>query len=430
MFQFKRIEEVKALMPITLNRIITHVNPSIDEIVAECDILYHSEGKFIQPADGIQVDFLGPVELAKLLAPYNGDLIHFLIETGTLVIGTAGSFLDEHEHELNDHCRAEGECAATLTSKLLGTDSDPLWNSITKYALQDDLGKRQDHNYLDASMTLPNLIKAAYSVNKEDVEWVVNESTAIIEGYYQALRSGRIKLSDKPDWHLDTLAKVLCNSEVNEAVKKFREIHKRYQAMQDEATRRIAAKLKVCRELDYKGRRLGIALAETDADNITTGIFKTRPDVHILVVEKRSGNVQIFTRRNWNIDLSNTVGILRKMENIKQRRRPPHNDDLYLPGKLPECGEWFYFNPPSKTDMIFNGSLTAPDVAPTKLLNENIRKAIVEGIALAPIRFRQQVAHKPLDLSNGSAMEPASSTAIPQYVPTPEQMPQPASINI
>lgn len=407
MYQQQKIDEAKALFPLNLNRIITHHKPSIDEIVAIASIVNHSDGKFVQPEDGVNIEFCGPVELAKLLIPYEGDSVSFLVNTGTLIIGMGGSLLDEHEHENNNLLRAVGECAATLAAKLIDFDHDVHWKAITRYALQDDTGKRLDRHYLDATKTLPNLIKAMYTSKIEDEDWVLNNSIDLIEKYYDNLKSGNIKLSKSLNWHLDFLATVFGAELAEDVVETFKAAHRYCKVIDEENTKHLH-NLKVCEAKNYTGESVGIALAQTDRDNIQKTVFDSRKDIDVLVVRKESGNVQIYTRTKCGVDLSNTVGLLRQFENILQKRRKLSGKRCYDPGKLSDCGEWFYFSPPSKCDMIFNGSLTAPDVPATKLSNESIKMALVEGIKNPPIRFQEQ-SNTQYTLQTDTASQPLSA---------------------
>jgi hypothetical protein len=148
-----------------------------------------------------------------------------------------------HNHPRNHNNRAQRECAATLTSKLLGSDKDPAWQKITRFALQDDTGTRTDHHCQNASWTLPNLLKMAYRKYPLDADWAIGAAINFVHFYHQYLI--RHPEDECLDWTLEKLLIIANELSKNsnqfdgsfaiDAAEKFMECHEFDEQCREEA---------------------------------------------------------------------------------------------------------------------------------------------------------------------------------------------------
>jgi hypothetical protein len=392
--QLRLIEEVKALGPITVKKLGFHPRLSIDDLAAAVNMYLHPGSVFNIPAD-LTMEFYGRGEIEEILSHYGGCTVRFLIETGTLIIGMAGSFLDEHEHHRNGYRRPPNHCAASLTALLTGMDQDPYWQQVLEFVLCDDLGERFDHTYLDASMTLPNLLKYGYSADKQNAPWVISYGMKFVEVYYRALKSGRFVENGRPNWSIDFLVELADAEWANRAKVLFIEAAQIVEQRVTAAEHGI--KTLAVEYLQVSGGKLGVCVIENDLENFQKRVFDKRSDIDILIMRRETGNVQIFTRRGKAISLAKPAGIIRQMEMKARGRTHPIGVDFTQPGSILGCQEWFLFQP-KNSDMLFNGSLTAPDTPPTRLANDDILKAVTLGLKYTrqiPQRFDRPRKHAP-----------------------------------
>lgn len=383
-FQLRQIEQIQAMAGhIRVDRIVTHHEPSIDDAVAIADLWYNG-GHIFNGLDDAEIRFCGREEIEVLLAPYDGDIITYLLEKHTLIVGMAGSFLDEHEHPRNNMTRAKGECAASLTARLTGMIDDEYWMSIVSYALADDTGKRTDYKYLDANLTLPNLMKAAYRADADNVVFALDASIRFIHAYYEALKYGQLNCCEDPDWTMGHLVELAQNAEwAQDFAKQFDEISEKSRVAYEEA-KPLINNIEWTAVKSHTGKMLNIGLCNTDSDCFAKVALKECRNLDVLVVRRSSGNVQIFTTRKPKINLANVAWFLRMYEIHAKGQLKPVGVDLYQPGEIPACPEWYFFLPEAGNSMIFNGSQTAPDKQPTLLTNSLIMSAIKNGLAERP----------------------------------------------
>lgn len=105
----------------------------------------------------------------------------------------------------------------------------------------------------------------------------------------------------------------------------------------------------------------------------------------ISVIQKGQGNIQIFfDNKRVNKETTDLIIFrLRKIERIlKGETSHLFWDILTRPETIPGCPEWYYFLGEVKRNekrgiFIFNGSLTAPDVPPTKILFDGVVSIVV-----------------------------------------------------
>ena len=98
--------------------------------------------------------------------------------------------------------------------------------------------------------------------------------------------------------------------------------------------------------------------------------------VAVIIVQNSKGQVQILPSRNLSLKMTDVLTGIR-LEEQERRGNVKTTDwnDLKADGEVPGCTNWFYFN-----GMIFNASLTAPDVEPTAIPINAIERLVVEGL--------------------------------------------------
>lgn len=380
-YQLRRIEAVKTLGRTEVCKVYTHHQPSLDDICAISAIFHFGERRF-NLSDDLQIVFADRGEMESTLESF-GDDIRLLAEDKSLVVGMAGSFLDEHEHPRNGHSRAAGHCTATLTAKLLNLNSDVYWQNIARYALADDTGTRSDWKYLDAMKTLPNLLKTAYNTDPGNVKWVVPSAVQFVKSYYDALRDGKVNMK-RPNWSLDKLVEFSDGDWANDAYHLFMTAHVQKMSLLEEA-KKLLPEVKHSVVQRHNGQRIGVAVIETDFDDFQKLVFSEKRGnnvrVDVLICKRSNGQCQIFSRNGKKINLSPAISLLRRFEMQMAGKPVVDGINYYVAGTIKECPEWNLFKPDSGNDMIFNGSKTAPDIPATKLSLETIIKAVVLGLS-------------------------------------------------
>ena len=103
-------------------------------------------------------------------------------------------------------------------------------------------------------------------------------------------------------------------------------------------------------------------------------------DAAIVIQKKSTGNVQIFfnNRHTYDCNVDKVVALLRAAEQMEEGCVITRDwDILEQEGIIPGCGVWFYHKPGR---FVLNGSSTALQVPPTKLLLEDIKRYVRIGI--------------------------------------------------
>lgn len=380
-FQEVLISVLCFFLPIRLKKILFYHNPSWDVLVAYAAVIYNGEEAFPDAHQAIlQTEDRGEIDR---MIDEAGDPIKFFTNQKTLVIGAGGSFLDEHSHERNRGHHSPNDCAATLTSKLIGSCDDEEWRKILHFTYQDDKGLRKDPYYVDSSWMLPNLIKVAYD-RGESLDFIISTATRFIHYYHRWLKLHPTE--NAFDWRLDTLVKIAEEigdaenydvSWVPKAEKKFRAIHKWDETNKRKAIEQIPS---IAIETFATAKRnFRLCIVEASNPVLQTAIFR---ELHadVVVIRKPDDFAQIYSSRKESVDLSECISELRSMENMLGGHNIPDRLELLKPGKISSSPLWYYY--PCKNDMIFNGSRTTlpGEVEPTALTNDQIMHCVKQGL--------------------------------------------------
>lgn len=285
----------------------------------------------IRTHDGSHLDEDAAIWMAKDFG--TEEFLSKYAPNGVLEIGIGGGPFDEHATAHAD--RKEDECAATLMAKALGIENDPALEKILKFVRQRDLNGNSQPFDLDS------IVKAMNSAFPNDPEMVLEF----------AMNALRAKYREQLEFH--AAKKAFMNAKAQEVE-------------------------------GPGGRMLRVVIAESDAKQLSKVAFSAFGNNCAVLIQKRSsGHVQIFTNKKLNLTLYDVVQSLRYEEQaIKGKFQTTDFKELSLDGVVLGAEEWYF---QESGQMILNGSLTKPDVPPTKLTLERIVEIVRIGIS--PAKF-------------------------------------------
>ncbi len=301
-----------------VEKILTHEKPHLDEIVAIWLLKKFGENEF--PG----------VKTAEISYCSNGGEVTKL-EEGILPIGVGGSIFDEHPR-LNGE-KKEDECAATLVAKYLSVDEEPAMEKLLKFVLNSDL--KGANNPFDLAY-LVKLLHQQYPEQPEKViEWAI---TGLEAKYYEQLQFWTGTKKEFED-----------NAQIEEVQ-------------------------------GPHGRMLKIVTIASDDEQMSKYARSSHGCSAAIVIQKwSSGNVQIFTNKQHRLTLYDVAQMIRYEEQKKKGNVVTTEwKILSSEGKVEGAEEWYYHH---SSQTLFNGSLTAKNVPPTKLALEQIRRIVRIGVS-------------------------------------------------
>lgn len=262
-----------------VKKIVTHVKPHLDELVAIWLLVRWGEKHF----PGINTV---PVEVwRKGLESADGRSFEEHEDEGTMFIGIGGGQFDEHPTNGTDDL--SGECAATLVAKRLGIQDDPALERILDFVRRIDT--KGGANPWDISA----VVKAANEVGKGLPELLTWVFLALDAKYEQQV--------------------------------KF---------LEAEADANIA-------QWDTVGS-VRVATAESDNQQVYKVLF-TRGAAVAIVRRRQDGRVAIFTQKRDNIRLTDAVRIIRLLEQkARGDVRTTNWKELAAPGSIDAVARWYY----------------------------------------------------------------------------------------
>lgn len=239
-------------------------------------------------------------------------------KAGVLLVGIGGGELDEHtsssktaEHE---------ECAATLTAKAMGLYTDPTLKHLLEYALRVDRGAPAQ------PYELASLMKAHFQQHGDSQKLWKLARPLIEAAWYK-----------QHQFHA-------CENELSDA--KISEF-----------------------ESKMSSNFYFMVAVQSDNPQMNSYLrFKERRTA-VIVQRNRTGNVQIFTNSRFHGELAilDMVARIRQAEMFHRGVRRgdiPSSDELMMDGRS-EGAECWWFQ--AEAGNLYNGSLTAPDVSPTRI---------------------------------------------------------------
>lgn len=312
-----------ATQRVEIKAIVTHKRPHVDEIVAI--VLLQSYGKKMFP--GIEK---APIKFwdagigslgTKTWKEYHKE--------GYILVGIGGGCFDEHPSSTKE--RSEDHCAATLVAKYLKIDHWPALEQILRYTKTNDTKGGNNPFDLAALITLGNKI------------WFDTDPQGILEWAMQPIK-----------WWLKKQADFFTTT------KKEFDTH---------------ARVFSC---FYKGRK--ITIVSIKSDNPEIGAYarsKYGVEAQVVIQKNSKGQVSITSQKRASICFDRVVVALRKKEMQLKKIFYP-KIDFASDGTIPQIPEWYYDKNAAR---IFNGSLSATEVPPTKIYFGDIVKMVQHGLS-------------------------------------------------
>ncbi|MDD5547562.1 MAG: hypothetical protein PHN74_01505 [Candidatus Pacebacteria bacterium] len=308
-------------MGIRFNEIVTHEKPHLDEIATIWLLKRRGETKYPGVKDA-RILFWQSGNMSAKLSPQKYE------EMGILLVGIGGGRFDEHP--ANGTERKKDECAATLVAKDLGISDDPSLSKIQRYVLNNDT-KGTSHPF-DLAETV-KLLHGKYPNNSAKVVELVME---ILDAYH-------------------------------------------YEQMMffSEARKDFETKGKVESIKGPKGKTLKMLTIVSDNEQINK-YSRFVGDIAVVIQKTSAGNVQIFTNQQYALKLYDVVKAIRRAEQEANGKIVTSEwKQLSAEGRVAGAEAWWFHEP---CQMLLNGSLTAPEVPPTKLSLEQIAGFVKMGI--------------------------------------------------
>lgn len=303
---------------ICVHTIVTHKRPHVDEIVAIVLLKQYGRKKF-PGIESAKIEFWD----AGIKTPDGKDWKQYHKE-GVLLVGVGASCFDEHPAALGD--RKEEHCAATLVAKYLKIQEKPELEQLLRYTLTNDTKGGNNPFDLAALITLGN--KRWFDTNPQDIlEWCMQPIQWWIEK--------QIKFFVETKKEFDEYANVF--------------------------------------ECIYQGRNITVvAIQSSDPEIGAYARSDYGANAQVVIQQNSKKQVTISTQKRAKICLDDVIEALRQKE-AYWKRIDSKNLKLRVNGTIPEIEEWYYDKPAAR---ILNGSLSAPNVKPTKIAFDEIVKIV------------------------------------------------------
>lgn len=301
-----------------MNRVIVvHERPDLDSIVGTWLLKKFGEKKF-PGINEAKIEFLNNGELPK------GKSANTLENEGRLYVDCGRGRFDHHPAS-----EYPEDCAATLIAKYLEIDDDPALEKILRFVVNNDL-KGQSHPF-----GLAYIIKLMHSCHPDKPEMVISWATKALEVKYHEQFSFFSQAREDYEKRTEISEVVLTN-----------------------------------------GKVFKIATATTDNENFSK--YARFCGAAVVIQRKTSGNVQIHTNNRLGLTLYDVSQMIR-LEEAKVKGVVINEDwkILSFDGKIKGAEEWYFHH---KMQALLNGSLTAPNVPPTKISLEKIVELVKLGI--------------------------------------------------
>ncbi len=299
----------------------------------------------------------------------DGKPVETWMEKGFLPIGIWGSPFDEHRN--GSRPRRHGECAATLMAKYLGVSEDLKLKPILKYILDCDYGKR---DYQDDGL----------SVLVKKIHWLFpTQPLVVMDWFFQAMDVKYGDSAEPDNFSIEYIYKRMLSLGYSGAEKWYGLAQDAMEAQRIHfgiITPAEFSKGEVLTVPGYNGK-VNVSVVLSD-DELIWPYSKTKDGGRcgVLIQKKSTGNVQIFS--DWHvrqISLVNVAPIIRKLEMTACGRHSRNPHCLRWEGSSVYGAECWCF---MHDIFLFNGSLTAPNVKPTKLSLEQIIDGVCEGLTV------------------------------------------------
>lgn len=407
-----------------IKTILTHLRPHLDEIAGIYQLRNWGNGRF-QGVQDACIKFLTTSRLPNNVRPKT------LEKKGILPLGVGGGLLDEHPSLIGK--RKHGECAATLVAHALRIDHDQTLMKILAEVTHCDTTN------LVKPTQLASLVKLRHRQNPDNAEKVIAWAMIAIDALYKqgaqqisrVIDRGEVRLiftelTTAHNWgHTEALKQVqnaiaksdgeahlsltelahlykvlkgvsgVCSAEdwVREViVDMYNDSQMFFEAVKVLSTSEVV-------EIHTPRCRLPLAIVHSDNEHVSNASRSSWGGCNAVTIQRNSkGNVYISlntrhkTIREMKFDtrtmLDDMVCMLRSREAKRRGRHNPGTwENLSRDGVVKVAPVWYY---PKGNGIILNGSVTTPDVKPTRLTISEIVEIAQHAFHPALVRQWQE----------------------------------------
>lgn len=311
----------KAETPRPVKLIVTHNRPHFDEVLA---IFFLKKwGGELFP--GVKETSVETWSEGGILDEYKkaGKTVDGLLrEEKILPVGTCDGMLDEHGKE--------APTCAHLVAEYLGIDHKPELQQILQFC------KRVDHDGHSMPFDLHSIMKDMYDFygdQDEGLQEVLNWTMQAIEAYIYG--------------------------------------QQQFFACEEEFAK--AGKI-------IEGGPIRIAIVESNNPQMNKWIRWKFNSPEVIVQRQKSGQTIILTTPKRLLEMKDLARIVRMKELQKRKMLVPPWQVLEVRGRSNDCPWWYFYE---EGGQLLNGSLTAPEVEPTRLSLSEVAGAV--ALACAPL---------------------------------------------
>ena len=255
-------------------------------------------------------------------------------DPGKLLLDVGGGELDHHDTEF---------CATELVAKKLNLIDHPALRNLIAYARRDDTeGKGTvSKDPIDRAFGLSGLIAALNKKYLEDPYQVVSTALPLLEAHFQNANE-----------HYVELPKLVAQLTEN-GMFKSHTVHK-------------------------PARNTKVAFVITNHIGLAGYLRSNLGGNYRMVAQRRSsGHVNILTKQNPKIDLSQIAALLRLHEANLHSIEVEDESSLFTIGNHPQVPNWYY---DPATNSLLNGGVSPDAVEPTKIEWPAIKAIILRGL--------------------------------------------------
>ncbi len=313
-------------------RIITHVQPHLDEIVAIRILKKHGNQEFPGVKDA-------KVEFKSTGLNVENKTWQQHREEGTLLVGIGGGPFDEHPTFEEE--RKAGQSACLLVARALKQDTNPIYKRLIELVTESDLTRVHEFH-------IANRLKTRYRLNPGNPEKAISFVNEVLE-----------------DWEREQQLFVDARADLQNMIQN-QTIHK----------------------IIIPGiEPLKLAVVESANYKVSAAARSLR--IHVLIQKQTNGHVQIFCDIDrYPFSMRKVVAKLRQAECFYNGMTEEHIAKmtpaaLEKEGKIPEAWNWFYQVP---GENVLNGAESAPDTPPTKIALPMIVEIVKKHLIIDPAK--------------------------------------------
>lgn len=308
--------------------------------------------------------------------------------TDTLSFGCRGGRIDEHALESEEY---QNTAAAELFVRLCGIHDASLEAIITKVIIEDRNGAMSPESIHNVMKQIHRMDDGSRPSNDELLEW----TCLAFEAEYLTFACDQEMRIQNPPLTVSSAKRMIAKHFGPEKAEEWSDLPKRAAKNAKSRSDRMLVKLRDDRAsprpqwwstvtciVHGKRQQVPMFVMETDSHEA----LKCAIDLGatIVVVQKASGNVVVFTDRRKSIDLSVVTLALREEEleamwerNEIQKRKPFSPKTLICRGQVkgwPELAPYWFLHdvPRDAANQLYNGTESASGVFPTAIPLETI----------------------------------------------------------